>query len=317
MQDPIYSEIENRPRPTLFAASGLILLAAVGLWAAEMALILLPAGMEGWMSVANAVYYLPFLLLPMAVCMLRHPGLGQSMRLNPLPLLPALSAALLALLSVYAASAVTALWQLLTDALGLVAFDGAPMPESPRALMLSVITMAALPAVCEELLFRGFALAAWESRGTWFAIGVSAALFALLHGNITGLPAYLLVGGISGYLVFALDSLYAGIVYHTVYNAACLVIPYLLAGETAAESAADAGTVLTMAIQVLMALAMMAMLLLSLRLRARARGCAPIPRIRRPLAPKERFMLLAAVLAMLANNIIVAALAAAQSGGAP
>ena len=60
MNDPIYAEIENRPRPTLFAASGMILLAAVGLWVMELALSLLAPG--AGMLVANAVYYLPFML---------------------------------------------------------------------------------------------------------------------------------------------------------------------------------------------------------------------------------------------------------------
>ena len=314
MQDPIYSEIEGRARPTLFAASGLILLAAVGLWAVELALALLPAGGDVY-TAANLLYYLPFALLPAGLCLARRPALAQSLRLNPLPLSAAVPAVLLALMSVYAASALTALWQALLGALGMPALGGAPVAESSRALTLSIVTMAALPAVCEELLFRGFALAAWETRGTRFALGVTAALFALLHGNVTGLPAYLLVGGVSAYLVVSLDSLYAGIVYHTVYNAACLVIPWLAANQPAGETAPDAALMVSMLWQTLMVFGMMAMLLVSLRSRARQEDRIVIPRIRRPVEGRDRAMLLAAVLAMLAGTVAIAALSM-QTGGA-
>lgn len=319
MTDPIYNRIEGQPRPSIFAASGLILLAAVGLWASDLLLGLLGADGGAAMALENAVYYLPFMLLPIVLVMLRRRGLSEAMRLNPLPLLPTFSVALLALMSVFLAAAVADAWGLLLDAIGLHAVGSVPTPDSPRALMLSIITMAAVPAVCEELLFRGFALAAWESRGTAFAIGVTSVLFALLHGSLYGLPAYLLVGAISGFLTFALDSLYAGIVYHTIYNAACLAIPY------AASAQADAGVETTpallasMALQILMTAAMAAMLLLSLRVRARSEGIEPIPRIRRPLAARDRIMLGAAVLVMLATQaavLIIAAKMAVQNGGA-
>ena len=293
-----------------------MLLAAVGLWAAELALNALGVGAGDWAFVANALYYLPFMLLPAAAYMARRHGLSDSVRLNPLSLRGALAAAALALLSVYAASGLASAWQLLLEALGLRAVETAFQPDSVRALMLAVVTMAAVPAVCEELLFRGLAFAAWESRGTWLAVGATSALFALLHGNLFGLPAYLLVGGVSGFMVFALNSLYAGIIYHTVYNAACLVIPWMLADRSVPEAPIDGGMIAAMAFETLAVLAMMAVLLAALRLRARARGIMPVPRDRRPLAAKERIMLLAAVLAMLANNVIIAALAAGTGGGA-
>ena len=277
MQDPIYSKIERQPRPTLFAASGFVLLAAVGLWISTLLELLLP---DASMAIVNALYYLPFMLLPVGLYMLRRPGLGSAMRLNALPVMPTLSAALLGLLSVYVASMLSAVWGAALDALGLHGLGGAPVPQNEAELMTSILTLAAMPAICEELLFRGFVLSAWESRGTWFAMGVTAVLFALLHGNLYGIPAYLLVGAVAGYLAFALDSLYAAMVYHTVYNASCLV-------------------------QTMMIIAMMAMLMATLRLRARREGIEPIPRIRRPLEGRDKAMLLAAVLVMAASMLIL------------
>lgn len=302
MQDPIYSKIERQPRPTLFAASGFVLLAAVGLWISTLLELLLP---DASMAIVNALYYLPFMLLPVGLYMLRRPGLGSAMRLNALPVMPTLSAALLGLLSVYVASMLSAVWGAALDALGLHGLGGAPVPQNEAELMTSILTLAAMPAICEELLFRGFVLSAWESRGTWLAMGVTAVLFALLHGNLYGIPAYLLVGAVAGYLAFALDSLYAAMVYHTVYNASCLVLPYLAAGQGEADVAIDAATVFSLSLQTMMIIAMMAMLMATLRLRARREGIEPIPRIRRPLEGRDKAMLLAAVLVMAASMLIL------------
>ena len=313
MNDPIYAKIESTPRPTLFAASGFVLLAVLGLWASTLAGLALGSN-DIWL--ANALYYLPFVIAPVALYMARHPGLGPGMRLNPLPVLPTLSVLLLAVLSMILSSLLTGLWGIALDALGLRSPGGVALPETQRELLLSVVMLGAVPAVCEELLFRGFVLAAWESRGTAFAIGVTAALFALLHGNLYGLPAYLLVGLVAGFLAFALDSLYAAMVYHTAYNAACLVVPFLAAGQGGDTAAVtiDAAAAFTLALQGLMMAAMMAMSLATLRLRARRQGLEPIPRIRRPLEGRDRAMLLAALLAMAASLVMVLTLTA--QGGA-
>lgn len=309
MQDPIYNRIEGIPRPTLTAASGFVLLAAAGLWVSVLVELALPGAS---LVLQNLLYYGFFLALPLALYARRRPGLGEAMRTGPLPPLSVLSIALLALMTVYVASALSALWSAALDTLGLKGVGGVALPESEGELVLGILVMAALPAVCEELLFRGLVLAAWESRGTAFAIGVSAALFALLHGNLYGLPVFLLVGAISGYVTFALNSVYAGIVYHTVYNAACLAIPYLLAGQAdAAVNAALTGTMLfSFALEAMALAGMMAFSLWTFRLRARNAGILPIPRIRRPLSDRERLTLAAAVLVMAGSTVAVLVLAA-------
>lgn len=313
-QDPIYSTIEGQPRPSIRATSSLILLATAGLWLSAL-LDFTPTALGGYL-VANAAYYLPFVLAPAAAYLLRRPEVRASARLNPMPLGPTLSVVLLGLLSVYVSSALTAAWQLLMDAVGLPAIGAAPAIENTRELTLAVIALAALPAACEELLFRGLVLPAWESRGTRFAIGVTAVLFALLHGNITGMPAYLLVGAVSGFLVFAVDSLYAGIIYHTVYNAACLIIPFLAANQAADEALSGASLLPALLFQTLMVTAMMALLLLSLFARAKRDARLVIPRIRRPLDGGDKIALTAAALAMLASAVVVAAFSVASMGGA-
>lgn len=311
MQDPIYNRIRI-PRPTLTAASAFVCLAVAGLWLSTLAEIAL--GISG-MAVLNAIYYLPFLGLPLWLYARRRPGLSEGMRLNPLPGLSVMTLAGLALLSVYVASGLAAAWGAGLNALGLTSPGASPMPQTKGELALSILTMAAFPAVFEELLFRGFVLSAWESRGTALAIGVSAALFALLHGNLYGLPAYVLVGLVAGFVTWALDSVYAGITYHTLYNAACLVIPFLMArdGQAADPDAALTGVRLAAAlVQTTLLEGLMAAVIYVMWNRAKASGALAIPRIHRPLAYGERVTLALAVLLMAATTAIVQILAAMQ-----
>ena len=312
MQDPIYNRIEGIRRPSLTAASALVLLAVAGLWLSSLAEWAL--NVSG-MAALNALYYLPFVGLPLLLYARRKQGLSEGLRLNPLPGLSVLTLVLLALLTVYVASFLSFLWSLALDALGLAAPGTVPMPRSRSELALSILTMAAFPAVFEELLFRGFVLSAWETRGTAFAIGVSAALFALLHGNLYGLPAYILVGAVAGIVTWALDSVYAGITYHTLYNAACLVIPFLMGPQAEVGMDAASFSVLrtaAMVMQTMMMEGLMAITLYALWQRAKIAGVVPIPRIRRPLTDRERIALWAAVLAMAASAVIVQMLAARQ-----
>ena len=314
MQDPIYSRIESTPRPTLFAASGFVWLAAAGLWITELALMLLQGVLPQGVALENALYYLPFVALPMFFYMRFRPGLGEGMRLNPVPLPPMLSVVVLSVLTVYAASLLSYAWGLGLDALGLRQIGAFDAPRTEEVLVLYILSQAAMPAVCEELLFRGFVLSAWESRGTWLAVGVSAGLFALLHGNLYGMPAYLLVGGVAGFVTFVLDSVYAGMVYHTVYNATCLILPWLMGSTDAAAKASASPSPFTMVLQALTIFSLMAMLLATLRARAHSRGIVPIPRIRRPLEGRDRGMLAGAVITMAATMVVILAMSARMGG---
>ena len=308
MQDPIQNRIEGIPRPSLTAAGLFVLLAALGQWATSALELALPGAS---VALLIALYYVPFVGVPLLLYARRRPGLGEAMRLDAPPALPMLTVALLALMSVYVASALSALWGAGLDALGLKSPGSLPPPQNERELIASILLSAALPAVAEEMLFRGVVLSAWESRGTFFAIGVSSALFALLHANLYGLPAFLLVGAVAGFAAWALRSVYAAIAYHTIYNAACLAIPYLLGqrGEMDAGAALSGSMMLSLALETAMLMGMMAVLLSSLWLRARARGVDPIPRIRRPLAYGERLAQWSAVLVMIASIVIVQVMA--------
>lgn len=89
--------------------------------------------------------------------------------------------------------------------------------------------------VAEELLFRGAVLGAllsWRplQGKPWWAVLLSAVLFALIHLNPGQMPTAFLFGLILGWLTYRTGSLLPGIVMH-VFNNSVVFITVMLSGE--------------------------------------------------------------------------------------
>ena len=89
------------------------------------------------------------------------------------------------------------------------------------------IAIALMPAICEEFMFRGGILGAFEKKGTVAAILVSAVSFALVHGNIRNFLGLLLAGAIYAYLVYTLKSIWPAVIAHLLNNVYYIVISYI------------------------------------------------------------------------------------------
>lgn len=298
----------DRLRPTLFAASCFVLLAALGLWISAVIIALVSAGnSSNTMLFLDAIYYLPFIVLPMAIYMHKHSGLSEGLRLKPMSFASMIVTVMLGLAGVFICSILANIWVMLLESLGLKYIDTSSIPSSKSELSLSIFTMAAIPAICEELLMRGFVFSSWETRGTRRAIWISTIFFTLLHGNIYGIPAYIYTGLISAYLVFSLDSLYAGIVYHTVYNSGCLIASYAAANPSTVEQALALQETMSVSAMILSMLSQLALYgiivaitLGALRVRRRIMGIQPFLNSREPLKAREKLIIVLALIPMIA-----------------
>jgi len=86
-----------------------------------------------------------------------------------------------------------------------------------------VLVIAILPALCEELAFRGFILSGFRHLGhKWRAIIFSALFFGLTHGVLQQSLLACLLGTILGFLAVQSGSILPGIVFHVVHNALAL-----------------------------------------------------------------------------------------------
>ena len=96
-------------------------------------------------------------------------------------------------------------------------------PQTPFSFILSLIVIAVLPAIFEEILMRGIVLHATEKYGYRSSLFISALWFAILHNNLSNIPAMLFLGFISCYAVWMTQSVYAGMLIHFSFNATGLV----------------------------------------------------------------------------------------------
>lgn len=301
----------RRAWPRRKSALLLWLVAAVGLYLASLIwaplrLLFAGANVQLQSLAYNLIYYLPFLALPLILRACRYPEARADLRANPLSPLRAAGIALLALLGVFFFSNLLVLWAIPLQELGFdVNASAFPTPQNTRELALCVITVAVIPAICEETLFRGALLPALEPEGTRRAVCLCALLFAMLHGSLTGLPSQFLLGAIMAMLVIDCDSIYAGLTYHTVHNAALIILQYLQRGAEPQnarllDAIGGASGVVSLLISCLMNGAVMLMILKAFRRGARLRGVETFPRTRKKLTRGEVALVAAGVVLALA-----------------
>jgi membrane protease YdiL (CAAX protease family) len=87
-----------------------------------------------------------------------------------------------------------------------------------------------LPAICEEIAFRGFILNGLRSRfHPWTAILLSSFLFALSHLNVFQFIPSFVLGVVLGLLAVRSSSVLPGMLFHLLHNT-LVIAPVLLAG---------------------------------------------------------------------------------------
>ncbi|HYE55844.1 MAG TPA: CPBP family intramembrane glutamic endopeptidase, partial [Chitinophagaceae bacterium] len=100
--------------------------------------------------------------------------------------------------------------------------------DSPGDLMINLVVVALLPAVGEELFFRGCAqniLERW-TKSPVIAIVLSSFGFALLHGTFFKFLPILLLGIVLGTLFYITRNLWYSIFFHFLNNAVALLASY-------------------------------------------------------------------------------------------
>ena len=100
--------------------------------------------------------------------------------------------------------------------------------SSVGMMVANLFVMALLPAVCEEMMFRGWLQRVLgKSVNYHTAIWVSAFVFSAIHFQFYGFIPRMLIGAALGYLYHYTRSLWASILAHFVNNAAAVVIAFL------------------------------------------------------------------------------------------
>jgi sodium transport system permease protein len=88
-----------------------------------------------------------------------------------------------------------------------------------------VLLMALTPAICEELVFRGFILNGLQSKaGKWTAIAISSLFFGATHAILQQSLSAFVLGLVIGYIAMQTSSILPCIAYHFVHNALAFLL---------------------------------------------------------------------------------------------
>lgn len=110
-----------------------------------------------------------------------------------------------------------------------------PMPEGSAGFLMSFIRVVVVAAMAEEISLRGYVMGNLKKYGDTFAIGASAVLFAIMHGNLVQAPFALMAGFTIGFFTVKTGTLWTGILIHGINNFISLILSYII--ESAGEEA--------------------------------------------------------------------------------
>ena len=104
---------------------------------------------------------------------------------------------------------------------------------------LHIVVTCAVPAFCEEFLFRGVVLNSFRKTNKWIGIFVSATMFMLMHGNPDQTIHQLLIGFILAYVAWETNNIWVPILIHFFNNFIAITLTYVL---SMAESGSGSGS---------------------------------------------------------------------------
>ncbi len=119
-------------------------------------------------------------------------------------------------------------WMKSTEATAAKVTEAFLITNSISDLLFNILLMAIIPAIGEELLFRGVLLRQlnnWFNNMHW-AIIVSAIIFSAIHMQFYGFVPRMVLGIVFGYLVFWSGSLWTAVIAHFINNFMAVMFYY-------------------------------------------------------------------------------------------
>ncbi len=104
--------------------------------------------------------------------------------------------------------------------------------DSWPSYLCSIVSLAVLPAVGEELLFRGTIFNGLKQKGKLYAVVMSSVMFAIFHFSLSQLYYPLLFGMLLGLAYAYTDNIYVPIGMHFLNNALNLTLQFVSSSGT-------------------------------------------------------------------------------------
>jgi membrane protease YdiL (CAAX protease family) len=130
--------------------------------------------------------------------------------------------ALVALIAVYVTSAIVDLYSNPGREQGLTPTQWEP--SHAGAFVAFFVLVAVVAPIVEELMYRGLGFSVLQPFGSAVACGLVGLAFGLAHGIIDGLPVLVVFGAALAVLRWKSDSIYPGMVVHSLFNGIALIL---------------------------------------------------------------------------------------------
>ena len=102
------------------------------------------------------------------------------------------------------------------------------MPTGVIGVVANIVRTVIVAAFVEEICLRGTVMGNLRQYGDKFAIGASAMVFGIMHGNLIQAPFALIAGCAMGYLSIKCGSLWIAVIIHAINNGLSVMISYLI-----------------------------------------------------------------------------------------
>ena len=103
------------------------------------------------------------------------------------------------------------------------------IPQTNFEFMLDILFICLMPAIFEEMFFRGVVLTSYEKiYGSKKAIILCGLVFALMHNSISVFVPQFIIGIFLSFIVIKFDSLYLGMLAHFANNFTTLFVQYIV-----------------------------------------------------------------------------------------
>lgn len=156
----------------------------------------------------------------------RGNGLKKVLRLNPISLKQAILIPLITLLSYPIGVFLNYIGILIISNLGRIKESPLQAPESGTEFLIGLFVIAISAGICEEVMFRGLMMKAYERLGKKKAIIITAILFGVFHFNPQNLLGPIFLGLLFGILLIKTNSIFATMIAHATNNAIALTLQF-------------------------------------------------------------------------------------------
>lgn len=121
--------------------------------------------------------------------------------------------------------------------------------NSPMELAFNLLVVALIPAIAEEIIFRGIIQSTFENilKNPHYAVWAAAVVFSFIHMQFEGFLPRVVLGLVLGYLFLWTRNLWVPILAHAVNNGAQVILAYAMPEQMEALEPEAMGTSMVIA----------------------------------------------------------------------